>query len=80
MEVKSDATLKKALSVVRDRLKPKALFFACLGAQAIAQQMGHTITIDDLECKSVLEKAKLDGFFAALIGPPPSLEPPLYLD
>jgi hypothetical protein len=80
VEVKSGTTLKKALSIVRDRLKPRALFFACLGAQATAQKFGDKITIDDLECKSVLEKSKLDGFFAAFIGPPPSLEPPLYLD
>jgi hypothetical protein len=79
VEVKSGTTLKKSLATVRGRLKPRALFFACLGAQAIAQQLDDKITLGDLECKDILGKSKLDGFFAAFIAPPPSLEPPLYL-
>lgn len=80
VEVKSGVTLKKAVSIIRTRLKPRRLYFACLGAQANGQEIMDEIKIDHLECKDVLEKSKLDGFFAAFIGPPPSLEPPLYLD
>lgn len=79
-EVKSGTTLKKSLAIVRGRLKPRALFFACLGAQASAHRLGDKIPLDDLEARGVLGKSKLDGFFAAFIAPPPSLEPPLYLD
>lgn len=80
VEVKSGVTLKKAVAVIRHRLKPKRLYFACMGAQATTQELKDEITLEQLECKEALEKSKLDGFFAAFIGPPPSLEPPLYLN
>lgn len=79
VELKSGGSLRKALSVIRKRLKPKAVFFACLGAQAKAAPVGDVLTADSLESSEVLGKARLDGFFAAFIGPPPLLEPPLYL-
>jgi hypoxanthine phosphoribosyltransferase/nucleoside 2-deoxyribosyltransferase len=80
VEIKTGTVLKKALSLIRSQLKPGRLYVACLGAQAIAEQIEDEITVSQLECGDVLKKSKLDGFFAAFIGPPPSLEPPLYLD
>jgi hypoxanthine phosphoribosyltransferase len=80
VEIKSGSTLKAALQIIRKWIKPKRVFFACLGAQVNSTSIGTEIRLNELEAYQIIRKSRLAGFFVALIGPRPSLEPPLYLD
>jgi hypothetical protein len=80
VEIKSGSTLSASLQIIRRQLRPRKVFFACLGAQVNSSEIGEEIGLNELESFEVIRKSRLAGFFVALIGPRPSLEPPLYLD
>jgi hypoxanthine phosphoribosyltransferase len=79
-EIKTGSTLTRAVEIVRAKLSPRQLVAACLAVQSTPDCAGKRITLDELTASKALRSLNLDGFCAAFIAPPPSIDPPLYLD